>query len=122
MKTILIVDDEKKVRNIYRRLFKGEGFEVFEAENAVKAKWLLETEHVDIMLLDINMPEVTGDILYEIASIFNREVRIIVTSVYPISYQKEKVDGAVDYFDKSEGLDILLEKVNNALQAGTVTS
>jgi DNA-binding NtrC family response regulator len=116
METILIVDDEKKVRNIYRRLLQDEGFKVLEAENAVKAKWLLESEHVDVMLLDINMPEITGDVLYEIARIFNRDVKIIVTSVYPVNYQKEKIEGAVEYFDKSEGLKVLIEKVKKVIQ------
>ena len=116
METILIVDDEKKVRNIYRRLLQDEGFKVLEAENAVKAKWLLESEHVDVMLLDINMPEITGDVLYEIARIFNRDVKIIVTSVYPVNYQKEKIEGAVKYFDKSEGLKVLIEKVKKVIQ------
>lgn len=118
MGKILIVDDEKKIRKIYSRLLTAEGFEVIEKFNAMEASETLVREKVDLVLLDIKMPEVDGSILYEVMQLFNRKARIIVTSVYPLDEQKRLIPEAVDYYDKSQGTDILLAKIKEALKNG----
>ena len=120
MKKILIVDDEKKIRKIYSGLLMGEGFEVIERSNAMEASETLVREKVDIVLLDINMPEVDGSILYEIMQLFHKRVKIIVTSVYPLDEQKRLIAEAADYYDKSQGIDILISKINKVLESGQV--
>jgi two-component system response regulator ResD len=111
MKTILIADDEKRIRNIYRQVLSREGFCVLEAENAEAAyETLLETP-VDIVLLDINMPEVDGGILFKIIDTFIHRTKVIVASVYSIESQKTAVNGAADYYDKSDGISVLVEKI-----------
>lgn len=67
------------------------------------------------MLLDIKMPEVNGTILYDIISVFHKGIKVIVSSVYPLDDQKSLIKGAVDYYDKSEGIKVLKEKVKRAL-------
>ena len=97
MSTVLIVDDEKKVRQVYGMALKGEGFKVFEAGSAREAKRIADDNHIDVMLLDINMPEIDGTVLYEIMRLFQRDIKVIVSSVYPLEFQKKKIEGAVDY-------------------------
>ena len=66
MTRILIIEDEEKVRRMYSAMLKNEGFDVMEAPDAIQASCILNKEPVDIMLLDINMPQVYGSMFYEI--------------------------------------------------------
>ena len=56
---ILIADDEKEIRDILRLLLTGEGYAVCTAENGREALALASAE-VDLYLLDVNMPELSG--------------------------------------------------------------
>lgn len=120
MKKILIIDDEEKIRRIYAKLLTMEGFRVMEASNAVDANELLKRENIDLVLLDIKMPEVDGSIVYEIIQSFHKRSKVIVTSVYPLDEQKRIIKEAADYYDKSQGIDNLLVKINQALRDGAV--
>ena len=118
MKTILVVDDQARIRRIYSDVFTKEGYRVVEAGNAAEADNIVETDHVDLMLLDIKMPEVDGVVLYDVAKMFRRDLKVIVASVYPLDNQKNLIKGATDYFDKSEGIKVLKEKVKEAMNDG----
>lgn len=120
MKKILVIDDEEKVRRIYSRLLTIEGFEVIEAQDADCANEILKKDDIDLVLLDIKMPIVDGSILYEIMQLFHKKVKVIVASVYPLDEQKRIIKGATDYYDKSEGIDLLLTKVKRVLRDGSV--
>ncbi len=115
MKTILVVDDEEKIRSVYTKMLRREGFNVLDAADAEQANELLLKNIVDLVLLDINMAEVDGTVLYDIAQTFHKKTRVIVASVYPVEDQKTLIIGAADYYDKSEGLQTLIQKVKTAL-------
>ncbi len=115
MKTILVVDDQERIRRTYNSVFTREGYHVLEAKNANEADDIVESSKVDLMLLDINMPEVDGSLLYNVCKLFRRDLKVIVSSVYPLDDQKSLIDGASDYFDKSEGIQALKKKVNRLL-------
>jgi len=115
MQTILIVDDEKRIRSLYTQLFSKEGFRVLAAAKATEANEILLREKVDIMLLDINMPGLDGGELHEVMNLFHKKVKVIVCSVYPLEDQKEIVAGAAGYYDKSQGLRELVKKVKAIL-------
>lgn len=59
-KTILIVDDEADIRELLNYNLEQEGFRVLLAENGRKALLLVEKETVDLILLDLMIPEVSG--------------------------------------------------------------
>jgi len=56
---ILIADDEKEIRDILHLLLKGEGYQVVQAENGRQAIELA-SEDIDVYILDVNMPELSG--------------------------------------------------------------
>lgn len=60
MKTVLAVDDERVVRQLYRDALEDEGYCVLEAEDAEAALGLLRTGAVDLAILDIQMPGMHG--------------------------------------------------------------
>lgn len=120
MKKILVIDDEKKIRDIYKKLLEDEGYGFIEAPSANYANEVLLREDVDLILLDIKMPNVEGDVMYDVIKMFHRRSKVIVSSVYPLEEQKRLISGADDYFDKSQGLEFLLFKIKQALGNGAL--
>jgi CheY-like chemotaxis protein len=115
MKTILIVDDEKKILSVYGKILCREGYNILKSNDAEEAHEMLMRNHVDLVLLDINMPKVDGSTLYEMIDMFFKETRVIVASVYPLEDQRMLIKGAVDYYDKSDSLKVLIQKTKAAL-------
>jgi two-component system, cell cycle response regulator DivK len=58
--TILYIEDNSDNRLLVRRVLMAEGFLVADAANAEKALEWLETSHPDLILMDINMPDIDG--------------------------------------------------------------
>lgn len=57
---VLIVDDNSDIRQIYQMKFKVEGFRTLGASNGREALEVIHAEHPDVVLLDIQMPEMDG--------------------------------------------------------------
>lgn len=116
MKSILVVDDEQRIRHILGEILRRKGFDLLEADDAVTAHQILTSgRRVDLLLLDINMPDIQGDTLYEVVQSFHYKTRVIVCSVFPVEEQNKRVPNAVDYYDKSESFSILIQKIELAL-------
>lgn len=64
MLNILVVEDDKNTRKLITTILKNYGYETIEATNGVEALDLLEHNHVDLMVLDVMMPQMDG---YELA-------------------------------------------------------
>ena len=120
-KKILVVDDDVSLCDFYEEGLSRQGFEVFIAENAQKAKDLLAEKRVDLILMDIMMPGQDGISL-------TRELRLKAeTSAIPIIVASGLADagtlsdallfGAVDYLVKPVDLDTLKSKIQRALAA-----
>lgn len=123
MKRILIIDDEEKIRNVYKEVLTREGFEVLEAKSASQGTFeMISTENIDLILLDINMPEVNGVMMREVIGEYEPHSRIIVSSVYPVDEQKQAIPNADDYFDKAHGIDVLIEKVKRVLACNSISA
>ena len=119
MKKILVLDDEERIREIYVRLLTSEGYQVMEAPSAVDAHEILKRENFDLMLLDIKMPNLNGSAMYDVIEQFHRNLKVIVASVYPLDVQKRMIPDAYDYYDKSQGINLLVRKINRALGNGS---
>ncbi|PFJ15168.1 DNA-binding response regulator [Bacillus cereus] len=59
-KTVLLVEDERRLREIVSDYFRNEGFEVIEAEDGKKALELFAEYTIDLIMLDIMLPEIDG--------------------------------------------------------------
>lgn len=58
--TILYVEDNSDNRNLIRRVLEAEGYSVIDAVNASQAIEKLEKNRIDLILMDINMPDMDG--------------------------------------------------------------
>ena len=120
MRKALIVDDEKKIREVYRKFLSREGFRVLEAENGEEAGLqLIQEDKIDLVLLDIRMPIVSGAVLFDLIKLRNPGSKVIVSSVFPLEDQRRVIDTADGYFDKSEGPGELFSKIRNIFSQGS---
>ena len=114
MKNVLIVDDEKRIRKIYRKMMGAlrlNDLRILEAENAEQATDFLIKERIHMILLDIQMPEIDGQYMSEVIREHNPNIKVVVTSVYPVEEQRRRIPFATDYHDKSENIVQFLDRV-----------
>lgn len=82
---ILIVDDEPDTLSLYSRYLRDENYQIFTAGSAQEAMQLLNgaTSHIDLILLDINMPDVDGWALLEVLRENERtaEIPVVICSI-----------------------------------------
>lgn len=84
---ILIVDDEKLIRDVIREYAINEGFETKEAENGKEALEIIEKEKIDLVVLDVMMPKMDGlTFLKEMKKIKN--IPVIILSARSEEYDK----------------------------------
>jgi two-component system response regulator AtoC len=82
MPRILIVDDEETIRTSVQSTATEEGYEVFLAENGADALKLVETNELDLVLLDLRLPDINGiQVLQRIKEI-NEDILVIVITGY----------------------------------------
>ncbi|HWB38882.1 MAG TPA: response regulator [Candidatus Saccharimonadales bacterium] len=77
---IAIVEDDQAISQMYRFKFEGEGFDVQTAENGKVGLELAESMKPDIILLDLMMPEMTGDQMLEKlrATAWGKDIKVII--------------------------------------------
>lgn len=77
---IAVIEDEPSIRNLYQTKLELEGFVVQTACNGVEGLALIESFQPDLMLLDIRMPEMTGDemLMHVRENDWGANVRVIV--------------------------------------------
>jgi len=116
--TILIVDDEKSIRDTFRIYFEDLGYNVITAENGVKALEYIEAEPIDVLITDLKMPKMNGMELLDKVSAIDKSVQVIFISAYEdIKYAVEAIKkGAFDYIGKSFSMDELHVVVEKAVE------
>ena len=111
MKKILIVDDEKPIRDMLKKFLVKKGYEVFDADNADDALKLVREESPNIALLDIRMPKTDGVEVLKRIKEANKNVGVIMITAVSDTVVAEKCmeQGAFDYITKPISLEYLEE-------------
>jgi two-component system response regulator PilR (NtrC family) len=120
--SVLIVDDEEIIRESLSFILSKEGYRVAEAANGRAAVERLKEESFDLVLTDLEMPEMKGIELLEHISKTSPETMVVIITAYgsidtAIAALRQ---GAVDYILKPVEFDELLIKVRRLLQARTL--
>jgi two-component system KDP operon response regulator KdpE len=120
--TVLIVDDEPQIRRVLRTTLTSQGYAVLEARTGDEALEALRGEHVDLVLLDLNMPGRSGlETCREIRA--SGDVPIIMLTVR--NSERDKVQaldaGADDYVVKPFGSEELMARIRAALRRSATT-
>ena len=115
--TILVVDDEPQIRRVMLTTLTSHGYSVIEAASGEEALGKIRTERPDLILLDVNMPGISGlETCAEIRT--SSDVPIIMLTIR--NSERDKVEaldaGADDYVVKPFGVQELMARIRAALR------
>lgn len=115
--TILIVDDEDKLRSLLKRIIALEGFNVIEADNLRSAEKILDKESVDIILCDVKLPDGNGvDFVLKVKKNQPNTEIILLTAYGNIADGVQAIkNGAFDYITKGDDNDRIIPLLHQAL-------
>ena len=112
-KTVLIVDDELRMRKLVAAFLLREGYNIFEADNGISALDIISHEKVDLVILDVMMPEYDG---WTVCKEIRKKGSI---PVIMLTAKSEEVDqlfafelGADEYVTKPFSPKVLTARVN----------
>ncbi|MBN2728977.1 MAG: sigma-54-dependent Fis family transcriptional regulator [Bacteroidales bacterium] len=116
MPSVLIIDDERPIRQTLREILEYEKFTVSEAENGQEGVEMVKAQKFDVVLCDIKMPKMDGiEVLEKIQDITDVPV-VMISGHGNIDTAVEAIKkGAFDYISKPPDLNRLLVTIRNAL-------
>jgi two-component system cell cycle response regulator DivK len=119
--TILYVEDNPENRMLVRRILQAEGYRVLEAQNATHAIEVVENEKPDLVLMDINMPDIDG---YTLTTQFKSMTQFQQTPIIALTANVMKGDrertleaGCDGYIQKPIDVDELPNQIKRFLGA-----
>lgn len=114
-KNLLLVDDEPPIQRALVPVLRADGWTVFEAGTAQRALACAAREAIDVVLLDLGLPDADGK---EIIASLRRGERVVVIVLSARHQESEKVAaldaGADDYVDKPFNIDVLRARIRAA--------
>ncbi|RQD60256.1 sigma-54-dependent transcriptional regulator [Desulfonatronovibrio magnus] len=116
---ILLVDDEDRFRKTLKKRISSRDYEVFDAANGIQALEMIRDDPMDVVVLDVRMPGLSGlETLTEIKNISPETEVIMLTGHASVDPAIEGMKlGAFDYLMKPCDLEDLMVKIQNAFEA-----
>jgi DNA-binding NtrC family response regulator len=120
--TILLVDDEDVLRDIGRQMLEYLSHTVIEARSGKEAimEFTQHKDRIDLIILDILMPEMNGTETYKRLKSIDPQVRVLIASGFAIDDTVKSLlnDGAIGFLPKPFTLQELSMKIETALKHG----
>jgi PAS domain S-box-containing protein len=117
--TILLIDDEANVLRVVQRMLDHLGYRTVTAQSGKEAVDLYEMrkEEIDLVLLDMIMPEMSGERVFQILREMNPRIRVVLLSGYSINGHAKKIidQGCRGFLQKPVSLAGLSQKINEVL-------
>lgn len=115
---ILVVDDEERFRTNMLRLLDMNGLSALAATGGREALDIVDREPVDVILLDMKMPGMSGaEVMAELSKRKDRPEVIFLSGHASLDLPLDKVcSGACDYLIKPCTMDVLLAKIESAME------
>ncbi len=119
---ILVVDDERAIRNSLKEILADEGYEVDTAEDGAIAEEMIDKEHYDVIFCDIKMPGKDGEEVLESVTLQGIDSAMVMISGHgDIDTAVECIKkGAFDFIQKPLDLNRILITVKNAGERTTL--
>jgi len=124
MPRILVIDDEKSIRNTLKDVLEYEKYEVFLAEDGASGIDLFSQDAFDVVLCDIKMAKMDGiEVLQKLLEISSDVPVIMISGHGNIDTAVDSIKkGAFDFLEKPLDLNRLLITIRNALERGSLIS
>lgn len=124
MFNILIVDDDRNTRRLFKAVLEREHYQVMLAENGEQALEVMDREHIDLVILDIMMPEMDG---YEFTKVLRETENILpimMVSAKQLPQDKRKgfLVGTDDYMTKPVDEEEMLLRVKALLRRAKIAN
>jgi len=121
---ILVVDDDKNIRMLYRAVLEAANYTVFTAEDGEAALRLMDQHHIDLVVLDIMMPKMDG---YEFTRTLregNSSLPVLMVSAKQLPSDKKKgfLVGTDDYMTKPVDEEEMLLRIRALLRRAQIVS
>ena len=117
VRKILVVDDEADIRKVLRLLLQNKGYSVVEATNGIAAVETVANEEVDLIIMDIMMPKMSGiEATTEIRKISKAPVLFLTAKSLDSDKQLAYISGGDDYLVKPFSAVELMMKVESLLR------
>jgi DNA-binding NtrC family response regulator len=116
--TILTIDDDEMIRSFFGDILEEEGYEVLSAATGAEGQAILRQKPVDIVLLDLRLPDVDGLVILRRIKRQALNVHVIMLTAYgavPSAVEAMKL-GAYDYIDKPSDASKLKLVIKRALR------
>ena len=119
LKKVLIAEDSSVIQNLTRKILQMQNYQIFSAKNGLKVLQMLEKDDFDIILMDINMPQMDGMECAQKIRAFDdskkAQVPIVAITGNAKNYSMEdfKSVGINDYLQKPLNFDKLVDIVKN---------
>ncbi len=99
---ILVVDDDKNTRLLFKAILESENYTVFVASNGVEAMEVMDKNHIDLVVLDIMMPQMDGYEFTRVLREADNNLPILMVSAKQLPQDKKKgfMVGTDDYMAK----------------------
>jgi len=115
METILCVDDDPNILELYKDELSEEGYHVIPARNGKEALRKFESEKLDVVVMDIRMPQMDGVETLMAMLGKNRQAAVILNTVYPQYRDNFMTWGAEAYVIKSSDFTELKTKIREVI-------
>ncbi|NCO84375.1 MAG: hypothetical protein COW90_00260 [Nitrospirae bacterium CG22_combo_CG10-13_8_21_14_all_44_11] len=117
--TILLAEDEESVRKLIKEVLEADGYRVVEAADGEEAvnKFMENKDRIDILLLDIVMPKMSGREVYERIKKIKPDIKLLMASGYPADFisQKGILEEGLNFIAKPMSPPKLLKKMREVL-------
>lgn len=98
---ILLVDDEKRILEVLEAYLEREGYEIYQADNGIKALKKAKTINPDLIILDLMLPDISGE---EVCRLVRKESDVPILMLTAKSTEDDRINGIVigadDYLTK----------------------
>ena len=119
-RTIMVVEDYDDTRMLLKKGLEGLGYSVLEASNGQEAVDIAAREHLDLILMDLDLPILDGILATQLIRQQSEQQRIPIVAVtaYPMSYTRVKAfaEGCDEYMAKPIDMSELARLVNRYLK------
>ena len=117
--TILLAEDEERVRRVAIQILQRAGYRTIAAANGIEAIRLLseQREPVHLVLLDLVMPELSGPATWDQMRVLQPSLRVLFTSGYADHGYRKRLPPDAEVLEKPFATDELLTRVRKALDA-----
>jgi DNA-binding response OmpR family regulator len=112
--SILLVEDESRLRQTLSRFLSGRDFQVVEATTAAEAIAAATASRFELMLLDVNLPDATGWDVLRALRCANREMPVVVMSAVPPNPARVREFRPYGILHKPFPIDALLRLIRSA--------